>query len=148
MKSLLAEWASSLTLSDAGSLASLIGLLVTFWVAMSVRRIKSFYIVTARVPELARRLKQHSSALATYLNDFEAFKDKIREELVVTEVTVNSLRRKVSGQTKRTVKVLWKEMRRANGLGVDSSSARALYLRIIHVNEQLKDLQSGLKWER
>jgi hypothetical protein len=148
MAPFLPDWVMKLSLGDAGSIASIIGVLLTIWVALAVRRIRSFYLFTARVPGLSRRLKQHASSLATYMNDPKSFADPIREEMVAAEVTVHSLERKLSGHVKKTAKDLLLNIRRANGTELDASVVRGVYLLMIRVNEQLKDIQSDLKWEK
>lgn len=114
MMSILPEWVTRLSFSDAGSLSSIIALLITIWIAIGIRKIKLFYLFTARVPELGKRLRRHSSNLAKYLNDPESFKEKISEEMVAAEVTVTSLQRKLSGRDKKNVKDLLTGIRRAN----------------------------------
>jgi hypothetical protein len=146
--SALSDWLTRLSLSDIASVASIAGLLITIWVAANLRKIKTFYLFTARVPQLARRLRQHSSALATYMNDPVSFQEKIREEMVAAEVTVDSLQRKLGGHSKKTVRNLLTNVRRASEGEFSPPAIREVYLLMIHVNEQLKDLQSDLKWEK
>jgi len=145
---ILPEWITKLSLSDLGSISSLASLLVTIWIAISVRKIKSFYLFTARVPELGRRLRRHSSNLAKYMNDPVSFKERISEEIVAAEVTVTSLQRKLSGREKKNVKDLLTGIRRANKAEFQLSEVREVYLLMIRVNEHLKDLQSDLRWEK
>ena len=65
----VSKWLEQLTLSDIGSIASLVGLALTIWVAMAVRRIKARFMITARVPDLAKSLRQHATKLSGFLSD-------------------------------------------------------------------------------
>ena len=135
-------------LSDFGSIASLVGLALTIWVAFTVRRIKAHFLVTARVPDLARRLREHSKKVSEFLNDPEAYQIQILEELALAEVTTHSLQATLSGRPRRMVKALLEGVRKASQCNAPQPELRNLYVQMVRVNEQLCDLKKDLKWER
>lgn len=135
-------------LSDIGSYASIAGLLVTLWILSDLGRIKSRYLFSARVPELARKLRTHSSNLSAMLNDPAANSSQIAEELAAAEVTVTSLSAKVSGVVKKSATSLAKTIRTTQRTGSDVALLRDTYLAMIKLQEELKNLELDLKWER
>ncbi len=141
-------WLRAPNLSDVGSVASLLGLALTVWVAWAVRRLRTSYLFSARVPALAKRLRQHAAKLSDYLNDADAFKAKIEEELAAAEVTAGSLYRKLDGHSRKVMKSLKSSIRRSTKGALSEDQLRVVYLEMVKMNEQLKDLQADLKWER
>ncbi|MGD0102392.1 MAG: hypothetical protein ABSC60_18865, partial [Acidobacteriota bacterium] len=59
------------------------------------------FSITARVPELAKQMKQHAARLSEFLNDPVTFQNQLSEELVLAEVTIRSLKEKLSGHPRR-----------------------------------------------
>jgi len=100
------------------------------------------------VPALAKRLRQHAAKLSDYLNDADAFKAKIEEELAAAEVTAGSLYRKLDGHSRKVMKSLKSSIRRSTKGALSEDQLRVVYLEMVKMNEQLKDLQADLKWER
>lgn len=60
------------TLSNLGSWASIIALPITFWVLIETYRIKQHFSNRARLPEILKKLTQHSR---TYLANIKPEKD-------------------------------------------------------------------------
>lgn len=141
-------WATGLTLSDWGSLASLAALVGTIWVIWTVRNIRSYYILRARVPDLARKLRKHASSLSEYLNDLKAFAHQTAAELASLEATLGSIKGKLRGDPKKTVARLVKTVRSARSSPIAEVSIRSIYIELVKANEQIKQLQEDLTWER
>jgi hypothetical protein len=142
------SWLKWLSLSNIGSAASLVSLVLTVWVALAIRRLRASYLFSARAPELAKHLRVHASHLANYLNDFDSFTDKIHAELAAAEVTAYSLARKMDWRNRRRVKQLGKAIKHVGHNELSEANLRVIYLQMIKVNEHVKDLQADLKWER
>jgi hypothetical protein len=142
------SWIEGPTFAGIAGLASVTSLTLTIWVVLGVRRLKASYLFSARAPEIAKQLRAHAANLASYLNDFEAFKGKIQEELAAAEVTSFSLARKIEWRHRGAVKDLGKAIKRMNRTQVSEEQLRTVYLQLIKVNEHVKDLQADLKWER
>ena len=100
----LSAQVTKITFSDIGNAASLLSLAITIYLFYAVRRIKSFYVFKARVPELTEQLGTHGSKLALLHGDFKDSRELILLELGRTEVKLKSLRRKKIGRpTKKSV---------------------------------------------
>ena len=121
---------------------------MTLWILSDLRRIKSRYLFSARVPELARKLRTHSSSLSDLLNDPAANSSQIAEELAAAEVTVSSLSGKLTGGVKKSANSLAKTIRTTQKTGSDVALLRDIYLAMIKLQEELKNLELDLKWER
>jgi hypothetical protein len=81
-----------MTFSDVGSMASIISLIFTVLVLIDVRRLRSYYLFTGRVPVLTQKLDQHQLKIEEYLNDFDKSISLIWLELAKVEVVLKSLR--------------------------------------------------------
>ena len=57
-----------LSLTDLGSVASIIGVVLTILIFLSVRKIKSFYVIKTRVPDLLEKLSKYASAISSLQN--------------------------------------------------------------------------------
>lgn len=134
-------------LSIIGSIASFLGLILTLWVAFAVRDIKKRFSFKARVPNLVRQLKGHSSKISESLNDFPKFKEIIREELVKAEVVLKSLRGKVKGDPKKSVSELIKTVKQYNSENLTKDQTRDLYRAMIKVSAEIEQYQKDLEWE-
>lgn len=137
-----------MTLSDFGSVASIIALTLTIWVAIGVRRIRMQFLITARMPELSKRMRQHATNLSEFLNEPNRFRNQIHAELAAAEVTVHSLQKKLSWHSRRVVKTLLLNLRSHSRDSINDKHLRDLYVQMVGVNEQLRDMQKDLKWER
>lgn len=142
------QWVAGLTLSDWGSVASITGLAVTIWVVWTVRNIRNYYVVRTRVPDLAKRLRKHAVNLSEYLNDLPTFAHPAAAELALLEATLGSIKGKLGGDPKKTVKRLLKTVRDARSAPVLEEPTRAIYVELVKANEQIKQLQEDLTWER
>src|SRR2546430_1945606 len=100
----LESWLPSL--ATLGSVASLLSLILTAYVLIELRRIRSLYLFKARVPDLIGRLSQHSSNLSNYLSDFDNSLPDIVKELAVSEAVMTSLTKKLGGDPLKSVKAL------------------------------------------
>lgn len=137
-----------MTLSDISNIASVVGLALTLWVALNVRKIKNHYLLTARVPELSRKLSQHRRQLCKYLNDAEANRHQIEEELAAAKATAQSLEAKLTGRHRESIKLLLKAIREQERQLTTETGTRAIYRRIVHVSEELENMIEDLKWDR
>lgn len=124
------------------------GLALTAVVFFSVRRIKSYYVVRKRLPELTKRLAQHSRSISESLNDFDAFKGRLAEELAQAVATLESIRAKLNRSERKQVKDVLAELRKVDLKDPDESLVRICYLGFLRIQEHLKNLEADLAWER
>ena len=137
-----------MTLTDIGSAASILGFLLTIIIFLTLRSIRRFYVFTARVPELLKKLINHASKISEYQKEFSNSQQEIELELAKTEVVLNSLKKKVSRQTKSAVNSMLKTVKSYNNSSNDSNSLWAVYVEIQKLITEIQELQSDLKWER
>jgi hypothetical protein len=149
----LASWFPSL--ATLGSVASLLSLILTAYVLIELRRIRSFYLFKARVPDLIGRLSQHSSNLSNYLSDFDNSLPDIVKELAVSEAVMTSLTKKLDGDPLKSVKALLQstnEFRTHNTklhfLKREKEGLRGIYVEMANVVEVLQQSQEDTKFER
>jgi hypothetical protein len=139
---------SDITLSDIGSIASIIGLIFTILVLIDVRRLKSYYLFTARMPELARKLREHTLNIAEYLSDFEKSIQDISVELARLEVVLNSLSRKLDRTSSETVVQLLKYLKNYDVERAGKTGLRKIHVYVNKILDEIEDLQEDLKWKR
>jgi len=78
-----------------GNLSSIVGLGITVWVLLKVRKIQRGYLLRARLPALGRRLGRHRSNLASLLDEYPSSAREVQAELKKCRATLRSLRRMV-----------------------------------------------------
>lgn len=103
---------------------------------------------TGRVPDLTRKLKQHALNIDTYLRNFEDSVTLILLELTQIEVVLNSLKRKLDRQSRKSVVQLLEDIRVYN---IRIKGQNGLYQIFFDLNKiigELEELQEDLKWER
>ncbi len=134
-------------LSDWGSLASILGLVLTGWALWEVLKLRRFYEARVRVPKLLAELSQRKSALANYLNDLPNSEDRANEELVQIESTLKALEPKLRGEAKRSVGNLLSRLR-AQGRAPDEEGIKRTYLSVVAVIQEIKNLQEDREWQQ
>lgn len=102
--------------------------ILTFYVFLDVRKIKSYYLFAARVPNLLEKLQQNASNISDYLDNFERFSSKIEEELAETEVVVESLSKRIDGDAKKSAHQLIKDIQEYNPKKKNKDAVWEIYL--------------------
>jgi hypothetical protein len=145
---------ASLSLSDAGSWASLISLAISVfsliassYAALGIRLVRQELISRATLPALSKALGQHLDVLGDYLQHYENNRNDFAAELAGCEANLQSIQRKVADPTKVNVyQVQWKIARYSAPLpfskkGPQDSErdARAIFHALKSVQQQLKN---------
>ncbi len=136
-----------MSLSDWGSLASILGLGLTGWALWEIRRLRRFYVFKARVPELLANLDQHASTLAGCLSDFPNSENLANKELAQIQATLKSLEPKLQGASKRSVKRLLESLE-IQGQTPNERRIKQTYLSVITVVSEIENLQEDLEWQQ
>lgn len=133
-------------LSQIGSYASLIGLLITVYVAYQLRQIRNTYIFRVRAPEFIKLLSRRASKLIELGGDFDNSQQSIGLEIAVADVTLRTMQSRMRGQSRRAVKQLRNSIKdyRQNP---DRDKIYRLYTEIHTVIEEVKELQKELNLE-
>jgi hypothetical protein len=78
-----------------GTLATVVGLILTLKVLRDARRLQSHYIFLGRVPELLKTVAAHASRISALLGDLPTSGDEIANELTQCQANLKSLRDKL-----------------------------------------------------
>jgi hypothetical protein len=134
-------------LAVVGSIASLISLAVSTYVAWSLRKIKNTYIFRIKAPEFIRALTKHASALSAYGNDFENSKQEVGVELARLDVKLRSMQGRMRGESKKSVKQLRSLIEAYNSDPDDKEKFRLVYRGTQRVVEEVKESRADLSLE-
>lgn len=93
-----------------GTFSSIVSLLLTVIVYINIRKIRKFYLFTARMPQLCERIALKSSSLLEHLNSFSGVTVTIRTLLTEIEVLLASLNGIVDGVLRKQILALLKEI--------------------------------------
>jgi hypothetical protein len=136
-----------ITFSGVGSAASIISFLITLYLFYAVRKIKSFYVSKARIPELIEQLKEHASRLADFHRDFEESRQQVLLEIGRAEVTLKSLKKKVSRPTRKSVRVVIKLIGNYSPFNQTQDNLWNIYVELQKVIQEIIGVQSDRAWE-
>jgi hypothetical protein len=135
----------ALGIAQLADITSLISFGLTIAVFLSVRHIKRTYLFRARVPNLIARVGQHASAVATLLNAYHSSTHEITLELTQTEVSLNSLRKKMPSRAATSIKPLLKQIKAYSRSG-DEAGLRQIYIALRKIEAELNEAIQDLQW--
>ena len=92
--------------SVCGSIASIIGLAITIFVAFGIRSITRDFLFQARVPQLKKKITEHVKAISGLLGNFTANQAEIHLELKRCRANLNNLLPKLGKKEAADVKVI------------------------------------------
>lgn len=142
----------SLELSDYGSWASIISLLVSFITLLMVFSLKKKFMFRSRVEEHQVSLREIASKLSQSFENFDKNIDEIYNELQVANVKLRNLQKGAAGDLLSDIKKTRKKIRffrLRNLLGFSyfspsESQARKIYTDINCVVEELNNVKKEL----
>jgi hypothetical protein len=134
-------------LSDIGSYASITSLLLTAYIAWSLRRVKNTYIFRFRAPQFAKDLTTYASTLIELGNDFDNSKEAIGIELAKADVRLRYVQSRMRGASRNAVKELRLLIREYNLAPDDKDKLYLVYRGLHGVVEEVKELQEDLNLE-
>jgi len=140
----------NISFSDVGNVASILGFSLTIIILLLIKRIKSFYIFRIRVPEISIRLQTIVSNISSLMNDYESSHYSIDIEVAKCEIALKSLRKKISGSAKKSVKELIEKLYyyQKNQENKTENNIRNIYVEALKIIEEIKEIQEDYKWER
>ncbi len=136
------------TISKIGSIFSIASLVVTIWVLLETRKLRSLYKLKVRGPELIKDLHKMASNLSEFLNDYSGSMTQIAEELGKTSSKLKTLQTRLRGIQRNSVKRVRGDIDQCEVKAENEEQVRTVYVEIIKVIEELKDYQKDLNWER
>ncbi len=128
-----------------GNIASVLSVLITGWVLFELKRLRSQYLLQARLPDLVSSLKSKATELSKSLGDFRGSQHDIKAMLPIVTSTLKNLRSKLDGEPKSSVDRLIKYISH-NELELDEEAAWLIYRDLLGVVETLKQFQKDIKW--
>jgi len=130
-----------------GSVASLVSLVLTVYVAWSLRKIKNTYIFRMRAPHFTKTLTKHASTLIDYARDFNSSQHEIGDELARVDVKLKAMQGRMRGASKKAVKELRDRIRDFERAPGDEAKFRLAYRGMQRVIEEVKEYQEDLDLE-
>jgi hypothetical protein len=142
MRTYIAEWSSI-----AGLIVSLIGIVVTLWVAREISKVRRAYIRRVRIPELLERFSEIVSELADYLNNFDAQINGAQKSISQLTETAKAISSKLEKKERSAILVLINQLAEIDISSIDEQKARVVYLRATAAHESLLNLNQDLIWQ-
>lgn len=137
----------SISLADAGSIASILGLLFTGFVLWGLVRIRKEFVTKARLPELTDSLKSNAKNLSEALRSFDESKREVQTILSVCKSTLKNLIDKLSGNVRKDARNLLRMIDRQDSSS-DKDKAWKIYNELQALIESLKHYQQDRKWSQ
>jgi hypothetical protein len=125
--------------------ASLVGVIVSIGVAISVRRLRAYYVFRKRVPDLVARIAQKSSRASDLAADFGNTRDDIIVEIRQIAVFAESIAAKSSGAAKVPAKQLARRLKQTRLLTRTEFSD--VYADIQSLIARCEEIQRDQEWE-
>lgn len=138
-----------LTLSDLGSIASLISLVLTGIIYWNVRDIRRGVLYKARAPELRAALGQQKSSLNTYLTNFPSSSVDYHRQLPALESILLALEDKVGGlwsKHRRSVRDVRKLVAQQRAMSPNEGGAEEIYSQLTFLIETLEQDWRDREW--
>lgn len=140
----------NLSLSDIGSIASILSFIIALIIFYNVKKIKNFYIFKVRVPDLNKKFENVVSNISNFLNDYENATNSIDEETAKCEVVLKSLKKKLPRSLKKSIKNVIERLNNYQNKSDQKTedNLRDIYLSVLKILEEIKYIQEDIKWER
>jgi len=135
-------------LSDLGSIASILGLVITVFVFFKIRRLYARLWFIERVPEHIKQLQAHCSGITKQLQNFDESLEETRVELGECEATLESLKYKLRGDMRKSVVELTKLIanQRHSLTRHSKHEVHKIYAELAMVIQSLRELQKDERW--
>jgi hypothetical protein len=126
------------------SIASFILSIIVLW---NIRKLRNAYRLKARGPALIRDLSKAASSMSKMMNDYSEFTTQISEVMGTVGVKLRSLKRKLDGAPKRSVKRVLTYVDHCEVTVQNEEHVRVVYGELLKVIAELKENQKDLDWE-
>ncbi|MBI1925943.1 hypothetical protein HYR99_17035 [Candidatus Poribacteria bacterium] len=135
-------------LSDLGSVASILGLVITLVVFYRIRKLETHFLFTARIPEHIEQLHEHVLKIAELLQNFDRSSRDIRVELALCEANLKSLKPKLHGEARKSVMKLTRLIikQRESVTRQSAEQIEKIHEELIKVTRELENLLEDERW--
>jgi hypothetical protein len=131
----------------ASDIASIASLALTLLVYFNVRKLRRAYLFTARVPELTEELSSRASELARLHVTSAESRTQIQVLLAEVDVLMRSLKSKVDGSSRTSVKAVLLAIAEYEG-NESADVVWRVYVAMQKCLAELRQTQLDLKWDR
>ncbi len=138
-------WEAERILAMLGSVASVVGLVLTGIVFHRVAAIRRHFLFKARIPDLLSSLAKHSKALSDALASFDRDSRACDEAIERTAATLRNLQSKLASSDQRQLCQALDKIRR-HSRPVLKDEAWGTYVDIQGILESTKHLHSDESW--
>lgn len=126
---------------------SVIGLLITLWVAREVAQVRRAYVRRVRIPELLERFNQLTSQISDSLNNFSASRHTSLEAISQLHSAAKSIAEKLEKKERDSIVDLIRLLDTKDLTSMDESAVRVVYLSAVSAREGLANLNKDLVWQ-
>lgn len=136
-------------ITTIGSIASIVGLVFTIYIFNNLKKIKNFYLFSARVPEQLGKYRESISSINKYYSEYPSSKESILFEITRVEVNLNWFRKKVNKNIRKEIDNGLKliECLKRKDVQHPKDEVYSAYLSFSKINELLLSLIEDNKWE-
>jgi hypothetical protein len=139
-------WFSS---SGIGHLASVLGFLLSVYIAVTALRINRLVFINRHLPRYLKNIEEYSSRIIDLLKSFNQTVDEILDELAKCEIDLKAVKKNVPRGKRNSVSRLIKLIRHhSNKKKITEESARTIYRNLLSVAQELRNYQKAYLLER
>ena len=130
-----------------GNIFSIASFILSIFVLWNIRKLRNAYKLRARGPALIKDLSKAASNLSKFMNEYAESLPQVSEEIGRVGVKLRSLKGKLGGSPKRSVKRVLSYVDQCEVTVQNEEQVRLVYGELLKVIEELKDNQKDLDWE-
>lgn len=134
-------------LSDAGSIASLVGLLASAYVVLSVWQLRNKFLFTARMPEIVKSLRKCSEEISPLLGKLPESTRELDVVLARSCAFITAVERLCNGATRNSAQLVQKGIVKARK-SRNADELWRIYSEIQKLLEELKQELRDSKWDK
>lgn len=146
------EWLTDL--NKIGSISSILGLVVTFFLFIEARKIRNSFLRRARLPEINRELAKVTSNVSDQLKKWDADKTPALEAFANVKALLENIKQKLPSEEKRKVEAYLNRLQPKKYLIIKISiselgedAAWELYTELSGLVRSLQQLAKDSKWD-
>lgn len=141
-RALLSDWFGAV-----GTFASIVGLLVTAWVAMKVRSISRNFLARARLPQLAKSIAKEYQKITDLLSDFANQRPAIMAAFAELLALVKVMEPKLPPAAKAGARSLMRKLY-AVPREIDSDTAWDIHAGLAGLVTETRELLKDFAWSQ
>lgn len=140
--------------SDIGTISSIVGLVITIFLLLEARKIRSSFIRRARLPEVIRDLSSANKIIAKSLKDWASEEKEGVRQFKIAKELIENIKPKLPDSEKKKVGLYIQKLKERKWLffssmisSASSDKAWDLYSELSASITALQQLQKDSKWD-